>query len=557
MKGIFMYHLERKEEAIETIKSGIKQDLRSSLCWNILGLVYRMEKNLAEAAKCYKTAAKFDPLNVQIRRDLATIQVHLANYEALVETRLCLVKLVPTNRTFWIALSVAYKLNNDVKKALDVLDEFESSIQEERDQYDNLFLANELSRISEFKLHLLIETSQWNAALEYLEKIHFDNERMLKYKALLSLKNGKREQAHSLYFSLLSHHNCDCSEYLNGWIESLPSSSDPIDALLDLSEKFPKSHLVKTRFLTIAPMSESLEKCLVDFVDFYLEKGNATCYSLVKSILFNQHCLDSDKKLKVLQTHLQAIPSSYASYLLQAHLCRKSGDHERAHRLLDAVEVLCTNNQKLSEFHFVRSKVYKNQGNISSAIEAIERVRVLNPKDRYYNTKTVKYLLLQGDIEHALQLMALFFPQEKLDHMKEFLDLQPVWFCDALMTAYHKKGDNGKAFEYACRILEYFEEMLHDPYDFHGYCLRKMTICQYLNLLELTKHLCESPQFLRALEIAAVTCQPVDGLLEKMQQLSVGDSKLPLVQRSIHRLPQALQTPEMLCIVEQKTFTFN
>ena len=550
MKGIFMYHLDRKEEAIETIKSGIKQNLKSSLCWNILGLVYRCEKNLVEAAKCYKTAAKFDPQNVQILRDLATIQTHIANYTGLVETRLSLVKLVPTNRTFWIALSVAYKLNNEVQKAIDVIDQFESSIQEERNHYDNSFLANELSRISEFKLQLMIETCQWSNALDYLERIELDAERQLKFKALLHLRNNEISQAHELYECLLSKFNCNCAEYVDGWIESLPSDLELVDALESLSGNLPNSLLLKTRYFVISPFTDSFKQVFELFINFYLEKGKAACYSLLKSILFCEKCIDPSEKKEFLLNYLRNIPSSYTSLLIQANLHRKLENYEQAHLLLNLLEPFCTdNNQKLTEFHFARSKVYKNQKNTHSAVESIQKVHELNPKDRYFNSKTIKYLLLNNNIEQAFQLMTLFFKDEKVENMKEFFDMQPIWFCEALISAYHRTGNSEKALEYSCRILEYFEEMLHDPYDFHSYCLRKMTICQYLDMLEVTKHLIESTKYINAIQIASLSYQPGDILLDKMQQLSINDSKLLLLQRSINRLPKTQQTSEMLLVL--------
>ncbi len=233
--------------------------------------MYRCEKNLVEAAKCYKTAAKFDPQNVQILRDLATIQTHIANYAGLVETRLSLVKLVPTNRTFWIALSVAYKLNNEVQKAIDVIDQFESSIQEERNHYDNSFLANELSRISEFKLQLMIETCQWSNALDYLERIEFDVERRLKYKALFYLRNNEISQAYELYECLLSKYNCNCAEYLNGWIESFQSDLELAEALSAFSGNFPNSLLLKTRYLLFLRLQIHLNSHL-DYLSIFIWK---------------------------------------------------------------------------------------------------------------------------------------------------------------------------------------------------------------------------------------------------------------------------------------------
>jgi N-alpha-acetyltransferase 15/16, NatA auxiliary subunit len=89
MKGLFCTHLDRKEEALELIKKGLKADLKSPICWHIYGLYYRGEKNYEEAVKCYIQSLRLEKVfislnqgNFQILRDLATLQIQLGHYEA-------------------------------------------------------------------------------------------------------------------------------------------------------------------------------------------------------------------------------------------------------------------------------------------------------------------------------------------------------------------------------------------------------------------------------------------------------------------------------------------
>ncbi len=111
---------------------------------------------------------------------------------------------------------------------------------------------------------------------------------------------------------------------------------------------------------------------------------------------FCDKCVDPSEKKEFLLNYLQNIPPSYTSLLIRVNLHRKLENYEQAHLLLDLLEPFCTdNNQKLTELHFARSKVYKNQKNTSSAVESIQKVQELNPKDRYFNSKTIKYLLLK------------------------------------------------------------------------------------------------------------------------------------------------------------------
>lgn len=60
MKGLFLSHLDKKEEAHECIKRGLKLDLKSPICWHVYGLLHRNEKNYDEAIKCYLQSLRIE-----------------------------------------------------------------------------------------------------------------------------------------------------------------------------------------------------------------------------------------------------------------------------------------------------------------------------------------------------------------------------------------------------------------------------------------------------------------------------------------------------------------
>lgn len=80
MKGIILNSLGRKEEAYELAKSGLRNDVRSHVCWHVYGLIYRSDNNYKEAIKCYLNALKIDPNNQNILRDLSWLQMQVNNY---------------------------------------------------------------------------------------------------------------------------------------------------------------------------------------------------------------------------------------------------------------------------------------------------------------------------------------------------------------------------------------------------------------------------------------------------------------------------------------------
>lgn len=77
MKGLLLNCMGRKEEADEFVKRGLKNDLKSHVCWHVYGLVHRTNKKYDEAVKCYRNALKWDKENIQIHRDLSIVQLQI------------------------------------------------------------------------------------------------------------------------------------------------------------------------------------------------------------------------------------------------------------------------------------------------------------------------------------------------------------------------------------------------------------------------------------------------------------------------------------------------
>lgn len=60
MKGLMLNCMDKKTEAYDHARLGLKYDLRSHVCWHVFGLIYRSDKNYAEAIKCYRQALRLD-----------------------------------------------------------------------------------------------------------------------------------------------------------------------------------------------------------------------------------------------------------------------------------------------------------------------------------------------------------------------------------------------------------------------------------------------------------------------------------------------------------------
>lgn len=81
MKGLTLNCLGRKEEAYEYVRRGLRNDLKSHVCWHVYGLLQRSDKKYDEAIKCYRNALRWEHDNIQIMRDLSLLQIQMRDLE--------------------------------------------------------------------------------------------------------------------------------------------------------------------------------------------------------------------------------------------------------------------------------------------------------------------------------------------------------------------------------------------------------------------------------------------------------------------------------------------
>jgi N-alpha-acetyltransferase 15/16, NatA auxiliary subunit len=78
MKGLLKNCQGAKEEAYELVKLGLRNNMRSHVCWHVYGLLYRSDNNYKEASKCYLNALRWYSDNQNILRDLGWLQIHVS-----------------------------------------------------------------------------------------------------------------------------------------------------------------------------------------------------------------------------------------------------------------------------------------------------------------------------------------------------------------------------------------------------------------------------------------------------------------------------------------------
>ena len=95
MKGLTLNCVGRKEEAYELVRRGLKNDLKSHVCWHVYGLLQRSDKKYEEAIKCYRNALRWDKVsNEELKFNLENrisnsekIQIQSNNAEVQFKTK--------------------------------------------------------------------------------------------------------------------------------------------------------------------------------------------------------------------------------------------------------------------------------------------------------------------------------------------------------------------------------------------------------------------------------------------------------------------------------------
>lgn len=164
MRGLTLNCMDRKKEAYEHVRLGLKKNMMSHVCWHVYGLLYRSDRDYKEAIKCYKQALKRDKDNGQILRDLSLLQIQMRELGGFVETRRQLLTINSKNRNNWIGFAIAQHYQGDLAMALRVLEAYESTLEEQ--QYPDY----EHSEMLLYKATIIEAEGKAEATLAHLEK---------------------------------------------------------------------------------------------------------------------------------------------------------------------------------------------------------------------------------------------------------------------------------------------------------------------------------------------------------------------------------------------------
>ncbi|KAF9982160.1 N-alpha-acetyltransferase 16, NatA auxiliary subunit, partial [Modicella reniformis] len=530
LKGLFYSHLDKKEEAYECVKKGLRIDLKSAICWHVYGLLHRADKNYEEAMKCYAQALRIDKENIQIMRDYSLLQIHTRNFDAFADTRHKLLSLRPQNRQFWIGLAIAYHMMGKPDFAIKVLAAYEDTLKDipPRPDYEH-------SEMLLYHNSLIQESGDIKGALDHLETIekHLCDQKASKEKRaqyLLSL--DRREEAEAAYRVLLSH-NPDNFAYFDGLLKSIGLGAEQLSAeeqikvlelFRQLQEEYPRSNVAKRLPLRYAT-GEAFEKIADEYLRNMLRKGVPSLFVNIKTLYADKEkeqaveklalgylaALDKSKRFDNSdEPHTTDKPSTtdepptvllWTLYFLAQHFDLQHKTDEALSYINRAIDHTPT----LVELFMTKGRILKHGGDLTDAVIALDEARELDLQDRFINSKCTKYMLRADQMVEAEKTVVMFARVDLADRLNDLVEMQGMWFSLECGESHLRQGQLGRALKRFHQVEKHFNDFAEDQFDFHMYCLRKMTLRAYISLLKLEDQLHSHSYFVRATQ-NAVQC---------------------------------------------------
>ncbi|KAK3846708.1 MAG: NMDA receptor-regulated protein 1-domain-containing protein [Linnemannia gamsii] len=521
LKGLFLNHLDKKEEAYDFVKKGLRHDLRSHVCWHVFGLLYRSDKNYEEALKCYSQALKIDKENLQILRDYSLLQVQTRNYEGFAETRHILLELRPQNRQFWIGLAIAYHMMGKPDLGIKVLTTYEETLKDIPTKPDY-----EHSEMLLYHNSMLEETGDIQAALEHLDTIEkhvCDRNALREKRAKLFLALGRQEDAEKAYRGLIAH-NPDNFSYFDGLRMSVGLGHDTLNAeeeakLLEIFKEFqkeyPRSNAAKRLPLRYAT-GEAFVKIADEYMRNNLRKGVPSLFVTMKTLYTDKEKAQAVEKLAL--GYLAALDKTKAFdnsgstvepptallwtlYFVAQHYDFKRQSVEALNHINRAIEHTPT----LVELYMTKGRILKHAGDYVQAMNVLNEARELDLQDRFINSKCSKYMLRADKMAEAEKTVVMFARADIADPLQDLVDMQAMWFILEAGESHLRQNQLGRALKRFHQVEKLFADFTEDQFDFHMYCLRKMTLRAYISLLKLEDQLRSHQYFVRAAQ-NAVQC---------------------------------------------------
>ncbi|KAL7671137.1 hypothetical protein ACOME3_006045 [Neoechinorhynchus agilis] len=437
---------ERQMEAKESILKGLRNNMSSSICWQVFGHFNRTYGHYEDAAKAYVNAYNRDKENFTILRDLSNVQVHLRDFESFKRTRHNMLMLRPNQRASWIGYALACHLCGEHFEALEILRLFQGI------KLDPKLTAVEDSELVLYENMIIRESMPKVDALEHLK----ENEHRIRnecefLRIKLDLTDGEDSECISRLVSRYPDMACGL----------LPSNL--YKSILNVAQDDKASLSLKVFMIRHDPDSDSRKNRIRHFIRSYLERGSPA----IGEIITDCGSVVREQAAEIVRELLSEVqdPAVHArTRLLHAQLM---DNFEEALKELNEV---ISHTPTFIESLEAKADVLQSIGAYRAALDVLMTAQSLDTADRYLNTKCVQLLLKCGMRSEADELIRPFCRETGTieDYMRH---LHCLWYLEQCATMYSQLQEYGRALFYCHDLRLMHDRFFDNQYDFHSYCL--------------------------------------------------------------------------------------
>ncbi|ELP90698.1 hypothetical protein EIN_024070 [Entamoeba invadens IP1] len=518
MKNLAKY-FKREQSGADTmkgIKNALKNNLRSPTIWHLYGIVAREQKDYVESLKAFKTMNNIDGKSLALKRDLFCLQIQNRDFLGAVDTIDQMIVLRKDYQNNFICKAVASFMGGQNDKALNALDYFLLHYSDNSDKvrYNDLLM---------FKIQILMKGKLYNAVLDFI-KTNTDNLlegiKAKEYVATCLTELGKKQEALDMLETLLkiNKNNTTYHELVLKNLNitnALEMTPEQFDVFKKFNEKLCIGDTLygTTETLCYQQYDEVFEQDITKFIVKLLENSRINVFKIL-SPLFNKNTSrnHAEKRTFVENSFLRIAEAlknctSYktlsAKFIQQHHIpiiqarivfLLKGGKTEEALAYATAID-----ETEFNLKYYYLAKCHMKLGQFPLALREIKTAFDLNPNDRFFYNKAIKYALIAGDITKAENL------SKTKDNSEEDLKTESLIFTLRFAEAYLKSGNKDLARKRALMILQKFDKGVTDMFEFHLYVYEKLSICAYLDLMDNNMKYQDSDIKKKALEIVQQT----------------------------------------------------
>eukprot|EP01018_Ginkgo_biloba_P014350 Gb_07059 [translate_table: standard] len=189
----------------------------------------------------------------------------------------------------------------------------------------------------------------------------------------------------------------------------------------------------------------------------------------------------------------------WTQFLLAQHYDRRR-QYDAA---LAKIDEAIAHNLNLIDLYLVKGRILKHAGDLRAAAALANEARSMDLADRFINSECVKRMLQADQVELAEKTAVLFTKDG--DQHNSLHDMQCMWYELASADSHYRQCALGRALKKYLAVEKHYADMVEDQFDFHTYCLRKMTLRAYVKMLKFQDHLHSYPYFHKA-AVGAIRC---------------------------------------------------